>query len=137
MNLFDPAFSKVIAEAIILITALVKIAKLMKPFAQELFKIDWQKLWTSTMPLRQRLVQELTMPKEYPFAKKASTFILALVFYALALDCFIDFVIDVLTIFFTHDVAFWKRIIGVMIAGVIFLMTRWCLVQAEKTRLGF
>ncbi|MBB3229152.1 hypothetical protein FHW69_003806 [Luteibacter sp. Sphag1AF] len=135
MNLFEPDFYKhatLLTLAIIgLLAALRKLAELIKTFVPknlvEAFRNTFQALprW---------ILQELTLPKRYPFAETVTEVMFTAIFYILTLYYFLMFLMVVSLIFF-GNAAPWKYAAAFAVAIVIMVMARWCFKQAEVPRI--
>jgi hypothetical protein len=82
---------------------------------------------------RDALAKELTPTWHWPWATTLQKFIFCVTFYMLALYCVTLFIADGFLIVF-GDAVVWKRCAATLVGGVLCLVARWQLIQADTLR---
>lgn len=82
---------------------------------------------------RDALAKELTPTWHWPWAATLQKFVFCITFYMLALYCVALFMADGVLIVF-GDALIWKRFAAMLVGGVLCIVARWQLIQADTLR---
>jgi len=137
MLIFDPQFVAPLGQYVTTFTTLVLlIPKLKRPLnvlRRHLPKDAVPRATALSYKTRDALAKELTPTWHWPWAATLQTFVFCVTFYMLALYCVALFMADGFLIVF-GDAVVWKRCAAMLVGGVLCIVARWQLIQAETLR---
>jgi len=138
VNLLDPQFyqhfTQIILAIIGAISVFKKLVTSLKSITRLFPRVKVKKVLATLKRGCVWLTCEMSLPVKFPLVDKFTEVMLTAIFYILTLNCFVLFSIDAHLIVYS-DAIFVKHIAGICLALVILMMARWCLVQAEKSRI--